>query len=61
MFTTIDKALVAGALAVLSIINILWGIDLFGLHTEETIGVIISVVLPILVWFFPNLPPARTR
>lgn len=54
MFTQIDKALAAAALAILSILNLLWGIDLFGVHTEEVVGVVISVLLPILVWAVPN-------
>jgi hypothetical protein len=59
MYTEFDKALIALALAVLSILNLLWGIDLFGAHTEQAIGVIIAVLIPVLVWWFPNLPPAR--
>lgn len=56
MFTEIDKALVALVLSVASIINLLWGFDLFGwgVHTEQTVGTIISVLLPILVWLIPN-------
>jgi hypothetical protein len=61
MFTEYDKALAALALAVLSILNLLWGIDLFGAHTEEVIGVIIAVAIPILVWFIPNKQPYMRR
>ena len=56
MFTSIDKALVAAILGFLSIVNVLWGVDLFGwgVHTQQTLEVIISVLLPILVWLVPN-------
>lgn len=54
MFTSIDKALIAAVLAILSIVNLLWGIDLFGQHTEEVVGTVIAVLIPILVWAFPN-------
>ena len=58
MFTTIDKALVAAVLAILSIVNLLWGVDLFGPHTEEVVGTVIAVAIPIFVWFFPNRSPS---
>jgi hypothetical protein len=61
MYTQFDKALIALALAVLSILNLLWGIDLFGVHTEEAVGIVIAVLIPILVWWFPNLPAPRLR
>ena len=37
MFTSIDKALVAAIMGILSIVNLLWGVDLFGwgVHTER--------------------------
>lgn len=56
MFTEVDKALVAAILSIVSIINLLWGVDIFGwgVHTEQTIGTIVSVLLPILVWLIPN-------
>lgn len=56
MFTQIDKALVAAVMSAVSIINLLWGVDIFGwgIHTEQTVGTIISVLLPILVWLIPN-------
>jgi hypothetical protein len=61
MYTQFDKALIALLLAVLSILNLLWGIDLFGAHTEEAVGVIIAVLMPVLVWWFPNKQPTRLR
>jgi hypothetical protein len=61
MITAFDKALIALLLAVLSILNLLWGIDLFGVHTEEAVGIVIAVLIPILVWWFPNLPTTRLR
>ena len=56
MYTSIDKALVAAVLSLASIINLLWGVDIFGwgVHTEQTVGTIISVILPIIVWLIPN-------
>ena len=61
MFTSVDKALVAAIMGLLSIINILWGVDLFGwgVHTEQTLGTIIAVLLPILVWLVPNARAGR--
>lgn len=61
MFTQIDKALVAAIMSVVSIINLLWGVDIFGwgVHTEQTVGTIISVLLPILVWLIPNARASR--
>ena len=55
MFTSFDKALVALVLALLSIINLVWGIDWFDHITEESIGVIIAVLMPLLVYLIPNL------
>ena len=61
MFTAIDKALVAAIMGILSIVNLLWGVDLlgWGVHTEQTIGTIIAVLLPILVWLVPNAGAGR--
>lgn len=55
MYSTVDKALVALIGAVLVIINIVWGVDWFDHITEESITVIISVLMPLLVWLIPNL------
>lgn len=56
MFTSLDKALVAAVLSIASIINLLWGFDLFGwgAQTEQIVGTLISVLLPIAVWLIPN-------
>jgi TctA family transporter len=61
MYTQFDKALIALVLAALSILNLLFGIDLFGAHTEQAIGIVIAVLIPILVWFIPNKQPLRLR
>lgn len=58
MFTSIDKALVAGILAILSIVTTVWGVDWFDHVTEESVGVIIALLMPLLVWLIPN---ARAR
>lgn len=54
MFTTIDKALVAAIMGVLSLINILtpfhFGID------PNTVTVIVGLVTPFLVHAMPNKP-----
>lgn len=57
MFTSIDKALVAvfGGLAFLA--SSLLGVD-FGVSTE-TVGMIVSLATPILVYFIPNKPWAE--
>ena len=61
MITSIDKALVAAIMGLLSIVNLLWGVDLFGwgVHTEQTLGTIIAVLLPIVVWLVPNAGATR--
>lgn len=52
MFTTIDKALVALVMGVLSILNLKFGFNLG--FEENTISAIIGVLTPFLVWFTPN-------
>lgn len=52
MFTTMDKALVALVMGLLSILNLMYGIDL-GV-SPETISTIIAALTPILVWLIPN-------
>lgn len=54
MLTSIDKALVAAIMAVLTVAEQVWGFSL-GL-TEEWWTMLIAVVSPILVWFIPNRP-----
>lgn len=53
MFTTVDKAIVALIMSVLSILDLLFGIN-FGLG-EGTVATIAALVGPILVWAVPNL------
>jgi hypothetical protein len=52
MFTTFDKALVALSMALLSILNLSFGIDI-GLD-EATIGAIIAALTPLVVYVWPN-------
>lgn len=59
MFTTIDKALIALVMSVLSIINLVWGIEWFGGRAEEVVGVVLLLLTPVLVYLFPNLPIRR--
>lgn len=58
MVTTIDKALVAVVMEALALLNLFWAVDS---HVVLTIGVILAVLTPLLVWFVPNLPPSRFR
>ena len=54
MFTSIDKALVAGFGAIAYLANSLLGLD-FGVSTE-TVGTLVALFTPILVYFVPNKP-----
>lgn len=56
MITSLDKAIVAAVLSIASIVNLLWGFDLFGWgdQTEHIVGTLIAVLLPIAVWLMPN-------
>jgi hypothetical protein len=54
-----NKAIVALAMAVLVIIDQLWGIDL-GAVSEETVTIVLAVLTPILVWLVPNWPTRRS-
>jgi amino acid permease len=58
MFTSVDKAITAVVLGLLSILNLLWGVDLFGGYAEELIGIVIAILFPALVYLVPN---ARKR
>ena len=57
-FSSIDKALAALVMAVLYIVNAVWGVDWFDHITEEYVAVIIAVLTPLVVWLVPN---ARVR
>jgi hypothetical protein len=54
MYTSADKAWTALLLGVLSLLNIVWGIDWFGAQTEELIGIVIAILFPIAVYVVPN-------
>jgi hypothetical protein len=54
MFTSIDKALSAGIMAVIFLINNLTNFH-FGI-SEEVANAIASVITPVLVWLIPNKP-----
>ena len=47
-------ALTAGILAILSLVNLVWGIDLFGGSAEEWVAALIAVLTPLFVWLIPN-------
>jgi len=55
MFTAWDKALVAAIMAILQILDSIFGISL-GI-TEGWLHSVLAVLTPILVWYVPN----RTR
>lgn len=57
MFTSIDKALTALVMAVLFLLNTVFGIN-FGL-TEAQVATILTVLTPFLVWLVPNKPAVR--
>lgn len=52
MFTTLDKALVALVMGVLSILNLVFNVNI-GLP-PETVSAIIAAITPLLVYFIPN-------
>ena len=53
MFTSMDKALVAAIMAIISIVNLVWGYQLG--WNEEMVGIIVAALFPILVYLWPNL------
>lgn len=53
MFTSIDKAIVAGFGAIAYVAHV-FGFD-FGI-SQDTVGAIIAAVTPLLVYFVPNKP-----
>ena len=58
MVTTIDKAIAAAILAVLSLLTVAFGWK-FESISEEMILAGIAVVTPIIVWAVPNLKTSR--
>lgn len=52
MFTPSDKGIVAAIMAILLIIEQIWGFRL-GLG-EETVTAILAILTPIFVWLVPN-------
>lgn len=59
MFTEIDKALAAGIFAVLSLANMLFGINVFGEHVADVVEWIVTVLTPLAVWLAPNARALR--
>jgi len=57
--TTIDKAIVAFVLGALSIVNLVFGTGWWSNVTEETIGIVLAVLMPILTWLVPNRPKVQ--
>lgn len=54
MFTTFDKALVALIMSLLSLLNLVFGVDL-GV-SPEVVTAIVTAITPILVYLVPNKP-----
>ena len=59
MFTSIDKAIVAIVMGVLSLLNLFFGwaapID------PATLQIIITALTPLFVWWVPNKPSSSDR
>lgn len=55
-----NKALGALLMAVLVVIDQVWGIG-FGAITEEWITVLLAILTPVLVYFVPNRPPEHPQ
>lgn len=52
MFTSLDKALVAGIMAVIFVINNLFHLNI-GI-SEQTLNAIVGALTPVLVYYMPN-------
>lgn len=55
-----NKAIVALVMAILVIIDQLWGISV-GPITPEFLTILLSVLTPVLVWLVPNHPASKGR
>jgi hypothetical protein len=49
-----EKAIVALILAIIQIVNLVAGPGWWSTYSEETIGIIVAALGPILVWLIPN-------
>ena len=58
--TEFNKAIVAAIMAILVLIDQIWGIS-FPHLSEEWITGILVVLTPILVWLVPNKPTEHAR
>jgi hypothetical protein len=56
MFTTLDKALTAAILGILSIVTLVFHVTLPGFLSADTITGIIAAITPLLVFIVPNKP-----
>ena len=54
-----NKAIVALVMAILVIIEQLWGFHIAGI-SEQWLTMLLAILTPILVWLVPNHPAART-
>ena len=56
MFTTVDKAITAAVMGVLSIATLVFHVSLPGWLSPENIAGVIAALSPFLVYLVPNKP-----
>lgn len=56
MFTSVDKAIAAGIMAIVYLVNNFFGFH-FGID-ESTVNGLAGVIGTVLVWLVPNKPPS---
>jgi hypothetical protein len=54
MFTSIDKALVAVVMGILSVLNLMFGFVPPEWASAENVSMVIAGLTPVLVWLVPN-------
>lgn len=56
-----NKAIVAAIMAILVVVDQIWGIGIGAVFTEEVITIILAALIPILVWLVPNSASSRAQ
>jgi membrane-bound ClpP family serine protease len=54
MFTSYDKAIVAGIMALIGIVDLYFGWGFSEKLNEETVAAIVMLLVPFFVWLVPN-------
>lgn len=54
MFTSIDKALVAVIMGLLSVLNLMFGFVPPEWASADNVAMVIAGITPVLVWLIPN-------